>query len=181
MVNALHTSGTCPSHEIAAYLDGELSAADEMCLELHMAGCRICADAFNSQKLLLNDLEHTLRHDRELELPENFTKVIVASAESSVTGIRRSGELFNALFVAAALVVVVLFALGPAGRSLIDQLLAVGSFFGHLIYSFFLGVTIILRNIASQFPDRLLTTAIVALSFGSLMLASRKWLRLGRA
>ena len=182
MINESISIVECPSHEIAAYLDGELSPTEELLLETHMMVCAVCTDAFNSQKMLLNDLEHSLRNEQGLELPENFTKMVVANAESRVSGVRRSNELFNTIFVCAALLVFALFAMGPSGRAMIDQVYAVASFFGHLVYSFVLGLTIIVRNIASQFPsDRLLTTAVVLLTFGTLMLASRKWLRLGRA
>ena len=170
----------CQRADIAAYIDGELLPAEELALELHLAGCGACSSVLNEQKVFLNDLEHSLK-GRELELPETFAKVVVANAESQVTGVRRSGELFNAIFICAALLIFVLFALGPAGRDLIEKMFAVAGFFGHLIYSFLLGVTIVLRNVASQFPaDRVLTTAVVLISFGVLMLASRKWMRLRR-
>ncbi len=41
---------TCPRHEIAAYIDGELNQRDEMKLEMHLASCSACTSALNEQK-----------------------------------------------------------------------------------------------------------------------------------
>jgi anti-sigma factor RsiW len=178
----------CPRYEIAAYIDGELSAAEELALDHHMVECRVCAHELNDQKSFLNNIEVSLRNI-DLELPKDFTKIVVANAESNVTGVRRWSELYNAAFATMALLIFILFALGPDARSVLDgtrsmleQSLAVGSILGHLVYSIFLGVTIVLRSFASVFRlDLVLTAVFVVVSVVSLMLASRKWLRFGRA
>ena len=159
----------CPTDEIAAYIDGELTSAREVELDLHFAGCTNCSSELNSQKQFLRDLDLSLKHESELDLPENFTKVVVAKAESNVTGLRRPRERFNALFICAGLLLFVLFAMGAeAGRfvegffSALEGVVAVGSFFGHLFYSLFVGLTIIVRNVASQFQFG--ATAAIGLS-----------------
>ena len=83
----------------------------------------------------------------------------------------------------------ILFALGTdAGKVLdgvstaTDQIAAVGSFFGHFIYSFFLGVTIVVRSFASQMrPDALAAALLSIIVVVSLAYVSQKVLRIRRA
>ena len=63
---------TCPSNEIAAYIDGELSLSHELELDAHFAHCQVCSNELNQQKLFLRQLDASLKHESELELPENF-------------------------------------------------------------------------------------------------------------
>lgn len=148
----------CPRMEIAAYIDGELAGREELDLELHMAGCTLCAGELNLQKQFLSALNSTLENEKELELPENFTRVIVTSAESRVSGLRRSGERFNAVFICAALFLFVLFALGSdAGNvfggiaRMFEQVLAVAGLIGHLLFNITMGTAVILKSLTSQF------------------------------
>lgn len=167
----------CPVDEIAAYIDGELAASREMELDLHFAGCSSCNQELNQQKQFLQSLELSLKEEA-VELPPDFAKIVVANAESNVSGLRRPRERYNAIFISAALGLFVLFALGAQAGVLVDQVTAVGSFFGHLIYSFFIGLTIIARNLASQFEFG--PSAIILLSVGFAVFSlyfSRKVLR----
>jgi hypothetical protein len=147
----------CPTDDLAAYIDGELAVRREVELEDHLARCANCSTELNRQKQFLCALDLGLRRDGEVDLPPNFTKLIVANAESTVSGLRRPGERYNALFICSALFLFILFALGSdAGRVLdrlsavLEQTAIVGGFFGHLIYTFFLGIGIVLRALASQ-------------------------------
>src|SRR2546421_46883 len=110
----------CPLDEIASYIDGELDAPREMELDAHFSQCAACSDELNLQKQFLCSLESSLKHESELELPPNFTKQIVANAESTVSGLRRPRERFNALFICAGLMLFILFALGPDAGRVID-------------------------------------------------------------
>ncbi len=178
----------CPVDEISAYIDGELAAARELELEAHFVGCRACADELNLQKQFLLGLNSSLKCESELELPANFTRNIVVNAESTVAGLRRPRELYNAAFICAALFLFVLFGLGAdAGRVLyavsttLEQAAAVGGFFGHLVYSFLLGVAIILRSLASQVTvDGLAAMTLFVVAAGFLTLLSHKVLRIRR-
>ena len=178
----------CPTDEIAAYIDGEMDAGREFELETHLVGCEICSVELNQQKQFLCGLNSSLKHEGEIELPANFTKLIVANAESSVTGLRRPRERFNAIFICAGLFLFALFALGAeAGRvfdgvsNIFDQITAIGGFFGHLVYSVFVGVVVVVRSFAAQFR---IDSAMAALAAGffavSLMLISRRVMRLLR-
>ena len=179
----------CPSEEIAAYIDGELSPKRELELDAHFIECSACTDELNQQKQFLCQLDLSLKHGNELDLPADFAKTIIANAESTVSGLRRPRERFNALFICAGLFLFVLFASGAdAGRMLrgipvlFEQVMAVGSFFGHLIYSVFIGVSIILRAFAAQVRyDLAIAVALTAVSASALMFISRRAVRMRRA
>lgn len=190
MFDAVHlTSNACFTGEISAYIDGELSPACELELEAHLAVCESCVHELNRQKEFLCSLNSSLKVGGEIDLPPDFAKHIAANAESTVTGLRRPGERFNAIFICVGLFLFVLFALGTdatislAGlNSALDQATAVGGFFGHLIYSFFVGVAIVLRTLGSQIGFYEITTIVLTgFAVFALMLLSRKILRLRRA
>jgi hypothetical protein len=179
----------CQIDEIAAYIEGELDPARASELDEHFSVCKDCLDELNQQKLFLRGLDHSLQQERELVLPADFAKKVVANAESTVSGLRRPRERFNALFICTALLLFALFAMGgEAGQlfygalAVFDQLIAVGSLLGHLIFSFFAGIAIIFRSIASQFRiDALILISLAAAFSLFLMLFSRMFLRIRRS
>lgn len=164
-----NSGSVCRTADVAAYLDAEMSPPEEIEFEVHLAQCRDCVDELNRQKELLHILDSTL-HEDDIELPENFTKVVVTNAESSVKGLRRRSEWFNAVFVCCALTFFGLFALGAdASRSfgyplrIFDRVAAVAAFFGHLTYDVAVGFVVILRTITSETVSN--TAAFVAVVF----------------
>lgn len=179
----------CPTDEIAAYIDGELDSARELELDAHFMACATCSDELNQQKQFLCELDASLRNASELRLPADFTKTIVANAESTVSGLRRPHERFNALFICAGLFLFALFALGTDAKTIFhalaaafDQIAAVGSFFGHLVYSVFIGLAIVVRSLAAQVKsDMVLAVALAAVMTFLLMFISRRALRMLRA
>jgi anti-sigma factor RsiW len=176
----------CPSIEVSAYIDGELAPHEELTLEIHLSECKICREELNQQKTFLFALNSTLEREKDLELPDNFTKIIVTNAESRVSGLRRSGERFNAVFICAALLLFVLFGLGSEAfgtfSRFLDQSLAVLGFAGHMVYSIVLGAAVILKSISSQFvSNSTFTFVLLAGVFVSLLIAfSRLMLRYNR-
>lgn len=154
----IKTLPDCPSPEISAYIDGELSPADEMRLEMHVAGCRTCNDDLNLQKSFLIALDSSLDDADEIELPSNFTKSVIANAESGVSGLRQPTERRNAALIFVSLISVSLFALGTktdgvfaASASIAEKVIAVlGSVF-HFVYDISLGSAIVFRSLASNF------------------------------
>lgn len=167
----------CPTFEIAAYIDGELDAGRVLELESHFAGCPSCAEDLNHQKQFLLTLSNSLRNEGEIDLPKDFTKQIVARAESHVVGLRGSRERFNAVFIIVALSLFVLFALGAEAGTLVSwlkavvhQALSVGGFFGRLVYSFFIGFVVIVRTFAAPFQTGLLVS-LVFVAFASVIFA----------
>jgi anti-sigma factor RsiW len=180
---------TCPSPELSAYLDGELSNPDEIVLEQHVSSCRICTDDLNLQKGFLNALDHSLDEGNEIELPKNFTRSVVANAESRVSGLRRPHERRKAGFICAALIVFSLFALGSSAEktfvataAIFETLLAVALSAGHFVYDIALGSAIIFKTLASKFLFESGTSVLVflALFVLSLYLFSRLLVRVHR-
>lgn len=152
-----HRLSVCPVEYIAAYIDGELDAVREAEIESHFDACAECSLELNLQKQFLCDVSSGLKHESDIDLPRDFAKKIAVNAESSVSGLRRPRERFNAVFICAALALFALFALGgDAGNLLnlaygvVEQIAAVGSLLGQVLYSFFLGVAIVLRAIAAR-------------------------------
>jgi|CXWL01.1.fsa_nt_gi predicted anti-sigma-YlaC factor YlaD len=181
---------TCPTDEISAYIDGELGAERELEFDLHFATCADCTRELNLQKQFLCGLNSSLKDESELALPPDFAKHIVANAESTVAGLRRPREIYNAVFICAALLLFGLFALGAeAGRVfdgvsvVFDQVGAVGGLFGRIVYSIFLGLAIIVRSLASAVRvDEGALVIFSAIAAGALFVyVSRRALRTHRA
>jgi anti-sigma factor RsiW len=148
----------CPREEIAAYIDGEISPRRELELEMHFAVCRSCAEELNVQKKLLCALDSALLSEKEVELPEDFTQIVITKAESSVSGLRRPQERRNALFICAILFIPLLIGFSTETENFFtafgkfgEQVLAVGALVFHLIYDLAVGVAVILRSLSSQF------------------------------
>jgi anti-sigma factor RsiW len=151
-------NSACPTGEISAYIDGELSPSEEMSLEMHLAGCADCAADLNAQKQFLMALDMSLVDTGELKLPANFTKTVVASAESSVRGLRRGRELRNATFICSALFLIAVFSVGrdmpllvSALGVAVEKFTAVAGFAGHFVFDVALGISVVFRSLASQF------------------------------
>jgi anti-sigma factor RsiW len=163
----------CPRTEIAAYIDGELGAREELDLEMHFACCPTCCEELNEQKKLLCALDFALENKEEIELPENFTKVVVATAESNVKGLRCPKERNRALFVFAALFLIAIFGLGAETSKTVEtlgnlgeQFFAVGGFFVHLIHDITLAVTVFLRSLCLQFVfNSAISAAVIGIFF----------------
>ena len=115
-----HEEG-CQFQDVAAYLDGELSGAALQDFEVHLETCAACAAELRSQRQLLCTLDVAFNESRSFELPQNFTRVVTAHAESDLSGMRRKGERHRALQVCAVLALVSFALLGTAARSLIIE------------------------------------------------------------
>ena len=176
--------------DVAAYIDGELSPREEIELEMHLALCGKCSKELNEQKNLLQTLDFALEISSEIELPANFTRIIVANAESKVSGLRRPQERFRALIVCAALFALVLLGLGNETPTVFgtftkfaEQSLAVGGFIWNLIYDAAFGTAIILRALSTRvvYPATVSFALFGGLLFVSLVAISRLTARLSRS
>ncbi len=176
--------------DIAAYIDGELLPREELELEMHLAVCKHCSDELNEQKQFLLALGHALETETQIELPENFTRIVVANAESKVSGLRRPQERAKALFACAALFLLAILGLGSETKTTFEafgkfaeQFAAVGGFIWNLIYDVAFGAAIILRSLSHQVANN--SSVSLAILFGlvfiSLAAFSRFIIRLHRA
>ena len=165
--------------KIAAYIDGELLPREEIELEAHLAICKFCAAELNEQKKLLCVLDFALTDQDEFKLPENFTKIVVANAESKVSGLRRPKERSNALIVCAVLFLLVLLGLGRETEAVFntfanfaDQFLVVAGFAFHLFYDITLGTAIILRSLGTMLIyNSTVSLTLTLLVFGGSIIA----------
>ena len=188
-VNENMNSQVCPSPEISAYIDGELSPANELRLELHIAGCHTCNEDLNLQKSFLNALDSSLDDSSPIELPSNFTKAVVTNAQSRVSGLRRPKERRNAALICVALLGFSFFALGSnaertirATATVAEQILAVAGSAVHFTYDIALGSAIVFRSLAGYFVFESATSVLFLLVVFvvSLFLFSRLLLRFHR-
>lgn len=156
----------CPRREISAYVDGELASGEELGLELHLLECEICRDELNEHKRLLFALDDALVERSEIELPENFAKIVATNAKCNVEGLRCPVERGRAAIVCAALVLVVLIGadasatFGFAGV-VFERAAAVFGFFGHLLADLSVVLSVIVRSI---FGDTLFVPAFAAVA-----------------
>jgi len=149
---------TCPRMEIAAYVDGELSPRQELALEQHLTACETCRAELNEQKKLLCALDFLHEgNPSEIEIPKNFARVVATRAESTVSGLRNREERGRAIFLCASLFFLVVVGLGAetekvfaASTAILERVLAIVTFFGHLTYDVAFGVVVILRSLANQ-------------------------------
>jgi hypothetical protein len=174
---------SCPRTEIAAYLDCELSPPEEFGLEEHMSACEICRAELNMQKKLLCALDFALEEKQtEIEIPQDFARVVVVRAESHVSGLRNREERGWAVFLCALIFFVAFVALGAeseqvfsAIRVVFERFLAILSFLGHLIYDIALITFVVLRSLSNQ--DTVHAFFVIALFLGFLV---GSWLALPR-
>ena len=163
----------CSDDAIFAYLDGELSPQEELDLEFHFAECKKCADEVNAQKKVSNSLEIILEDEmKNIELPENFTKVVTAKAESDVSGLRQGREIRRALWISGGLLLLVTLGLGTKVKvfwttagSFVDKIYAVAAFAGHLVYDTAIGVTVILRSLSHKFVFGSFISLVLVVAF----------------
>jgi len=119
-------STACPRDDIAAFVDGELSAAAASAFEGHVNECNTCAKALREQRKFLASLSASLSGDPGIGLPSNFARRVIAVAESRVTGLRSAHEQFTAIFIASALLFFSMFALASGSVEVFGGLAGFG-------------------------------------------------------
>lgn len=186
MVPGVSENVDCPREEISSYIDGELSTAEEATFDKHLAICETCRTELKHQKDFLFALNASLESEPDIPLPKDFTRTIVANAESRVSGLRRPREQFTAVFICAALFFFALFAIGGdaetvwlvAAGSILEKVLAVGAFMLRLAFNVSLSVAVVLRALFSHVSlSWVLTLSLIVLSGGALFVFSRSIIR----
>jgi predicted anti-sigma-YlaC factor YlaD len=166
-------AAACPRAEIAAYLDGELSATAEAEFEKHLADCKICAERLNEQKRLLCALDFAFDDEKSFELPPNFARTVAIQAESDISGLRSQKEMVRAFVLILALFLTGVL-VGVAGKrsgvfaELLTSLVTAARLFWSLFYDLSLGAIIIFRAVGRQLID----SAFFGIGFAALILLS---------
>jgi hypothetical protein len=109
----------CQLEDVAAYLDGELSAAGTNRFEDHLRSCLDCATELRAQRQLLCTLDIAFNGNRSFQLPHDFTRIVTARAESDLSGMRNKHERRRALKLCAVLALVSFALLGAAARTVV--------------------------------------------------------------
>jgi predicted anti-sigma-YlaC factor YlaD len=112
---------TCPIEDVAAYLDGELSGAAQDTFEPHLASCAVCAAELRQQRQLLCTLDAAFSHSSRFGLPQDFSRVVVAHAESDLRGVRDKSERRRALKLCAMLALAAFALLGATSVATVFQ------------------------------------------------------------
>ncbi len=178
----ISTTETCPRDDIAAYIDGELPVGPANELEAHLQECAVCGRTIVSQRQLLAALSVSLECRPIPELPTDFTRKIVVTAESSVAGLRRPNELFTAIFICSALGLFVIFALGgdtlgltSAAAGLAEKFLAVSAFVLRLLVTLVIAAALVLRVMGAQVAGTGAGIAAMAVCGGLVLTVSARW------
>ncbi len=146
----------CPVEDVAAYLDGELSSASEEAFESHVAHCADCAAELRQQRQLLCTLEAAFTQPSRFDLPQDFTRVVAAHAESDMRGVRNKSERRRALQLCALLALAAFALLGATSSAVVFQPLGrfaqiiarISDLLWQTMYDAAIGVIIILRMLS---------------------------------
>jgi len=111
----------CPVEDVAAYLDGELSGAAQENFEAHLSTCARCAAELSTQRQLLCTLEAAFNRSSRFDLPQNFTRVVAAHAESDLKGVRDKRERRRAFQLCAMLALAAFALLGATSGAIVLQ------------------------------------------------------------
>ena len=115
------SENTCQLEDVAAYLDGELNDASVNRFEDHLTSCADCAAELRAQRQLLCTLDVAFNATRAFQLPQDFTRIVTARAESDLSGMRNKHERRRALKLCAVLALVSFALLGAAARTVVFE------------------------------------------------------------
>ncbi len=143
----------CPAEDVAAYLDGELSSASEEAFERHLAECADCTTELRQQRQLLCTLEAAFTPSSQFDLPQDFTRVVAAHAESDMRGVRNKSEQRRALQLCVLLALAAFALLGATSRAVVFQplgrfaqvIVRISDLLWQTMYDAAIGVVVILR------------------------------------
>lgn len=167
----------CPLPEISAYLDGELSSNEETVLERHFSVCPKCSLDLQEQKQFLNSLGSTLKNDDRFELPKDFSKRIITTAENRVSGFARNKDIFLTAVICLFLLTAMLLVSAVNG----DQ--ATGGLYGFferssaivmmtmaVAYNIFYGITVILRSFTHNETGIMAAVSLLLISIAGIFI-----------
>ena len=176
------SAATGPCLDVAAYLDGELDAHDDMRFEQHTKTCALCATSLSEQRRLLCVLDVAFgAAQSQIKLPANFTEVVKARAQSDMSSVRRRSERRRAALLCAGLAALSFALLGwQAWDAMFAPVRAVAGIAvtmfdmaAHTIGEAFAGIALMLRVLGGQLlnePGALQTGTYLVLALAVVLL-----------
>lgn len=172
----------CPRDDIAAYIDGELPAELQLELELHVDACDVCGRSLQEQRRLLAEIAASLDGKCDITLPNDFTRRVVRTAESNVTGIRRPREFVQAAAIVAVLGTLAVAAIAwqtPAVASVIgsagEKLVAIFGFLIKLGANIAFATAVIFRTLAGHVGMDGFAVVVALGIVATLLFISSRW------
>ncbi len=174
-------AGECVISEISAYIDGELSPADEAAFEAHIAVCADCLSELNGQKLFVSAVSATMHRDAAIEIPTDFSRKITAVAESRVSGFRDPRERTKAAWICAGLIAATLLLAGAEALGIFAGIAETVSAVAQLAFNIFTAATVtvavLLRSISAvAFTRPRLEVLLAVAAFFALIYAGSRML-----
>lgn len=175
-------TSSSPCLDVAAYLDGELDAHDDVRFEQHAKTCDLCATALSEQRRLLCVLDVAFGDaQRQMPLPANFVQVVKARAQSDMSSVRRRSERCRAALLCAGLAALSFALLGwQAWDAVFAPLRAVAGILAtmfdmaaYTIGEAFAGIALMLRVFGGQLlnePGALQTGIYIILALAVILL-----------
>ncbi len=166
------TSQHCPAENLSAYVDGELSPAEELEIINHTRSCSTCADLLREHQRMLNGLESSFE---SFEIPADFARQVIVKAETSFDSRRLKRDRIPMIAFAILLLFVCVSASGDTSAVIklaaatVERVTIAVSFVAYFIYGTAFGVAVIARSVANVFePSHFaLATAAIAAAIGS--------------
>ena len=149
----------CEPDTIAAYVDDELSLAEQVVFERHLDTCAPCRNELRLYQQLNCDLDSAFSNELEIAIPLDFSRIVAARAVSDMAGVRSSAEKKKAIIFCAILAASGLFLLGGPSRQVIVSLMprlvgvVVGliELVGRAIYDLVLSLGVVSRVVSRKF------------------------------
>ena len=107
----------CAVNLIPAYIDGELEDDARVLFEQHVEVCGDCRAELTAHRLFICELDAAMTQSLDVAMPDDFSRIVAARAESDMSGVRSFAEHRKALSICAILAFVAFALLGTAART----------------------------------------------------------------
>lgn len=147
----------CMPDDISAFIDGELSPENEAVFERHLAECEGCRRDLNEQKIFLSAVNASLESKETITVPINFTRTIIANAESSVSGLRDPRERSLAIWICSVILMMSIFAVGAESLGIFSKIAQTANILADFVTKMFNTIAVasgvVMRSFAAASAD----------------------------
>ena len=171
----------CAVNLIPAYIDGELEDDARVLFEQHVEGCGDCHAELTAHRLFICELDAAMTQTLDVAMPDDFSRIVAARAESDMSGVRSFAEHRKALSICAILAFVAFALLGTAartsivtvGRILAGKVFGAAGFLWTAFYDAAASVTVISRVVSRKvfFESGNFGVLLVLLALAALLLS----------